>query len=875
MASTPGLTPLMKQYNDLKAKAGSALLLFRMGDFYELFGDDAVVAARILEITLTSRDKNKDNALPMAGVPHHAAPNYIQRLLKAGYKVAIGEQMEDPSSAKGIVRRDITRVFSPAVNFDPDTKDPQYLAVFVKVPDTEFLRLCVLEPTTGELRVSDPNTLDGILDEALALNIRHVLDLSAPGQETLESTLSKKQGLLWEKLPKNYLSFEAAESALKSALGTEDLMAFSKAPEERFGLGVLVHAVAKSQGLERLPHVQPPRPLRVTGTLRLSGAAQAHLDLEPLFELINSTRSSLGTRTLKRWLQAPLTEAAAISARQEAVREFAAFPSMARAMRESLSQAYDLERIAGRLATRLASPRDTLAAARTVALIPALLQPLLGAQAKTLVGLRERLNRLARELSGLCEDTRKIQIEPAPHTTRDGGIFGRGVTPALDEMIDLSENGTEWLIQYETRERESTGIASLKVKYNRVFGYSIEITKTHLEKVPGHYIRKQSMAGAERFFTEELKTFEDKILSASSRKIALEQELFEALVARWQAVLPQLADLSSAYGELETLAALGHLADRPGWVFPVIDESFDLELKASRHPLVDEALKGGFVPNDVNLNSQTRTLLITGPNMGGKSTVMRQVAILVILGQMGAPVPAVSARWGRVESLFTRIGAHDAIAQGQSTFMVEMSELAEILHHANERSLIVLDEIGRGTSTYDGMSVAWATLEWICRHTKARTFFATHYHELTGLESELPLLSNAHMAVASQGRHGIRFLYVLKPGAVNDSFGIQVAKMAGLPAPVIARAWEVLEDLEQSHSRGAHQTHVVVNPNQLSLWAAPSPSESAPENETEREVLESLRDMNINALTPLQALQTLAGLTTKLKDEPSDARAST
>ena len=490
--------------------------------------------------------------------------------------------------------------------------------------------------------------------------------------------------------------------------------------------------------------------------------------------------------------------------------------------------------------------------------------------------------RLTSQLSQKLETLRKIedrvldtQIEPPPALSREGGIFRLGTTPELDRLISLTENGQRWLVDLETREREATGISSLKVRYNRVFGYYIEITSSHLKNVPNHYQRKQTMVGAERFFTEELKKFEEEILTASSRQKALEQELFQTLILAIREQTSALAEIAQAIAELDSLSALARLALEPGWCFPEIDSSLSISIEGGRHPLVDRNLRNGFVPNGLELSPESRlTLIITGPNMGGKSTVMRQVALIAILGQMGAPVPATSARWGSFSSIHTRIGAHDAIARGQSTFMVEMSELAHILHHADSRSLIVLDEIGRGTSTYDGISVAWATLEWICSKIQARTLFATHYHELTRLAVKLPRVANAHMAVDDQtgGEKGaskkprgtaeatLRFLYELREGASSDSFGIQVAKLAGLPLPVIQKAWKVLEELEYGKKTEEQ------DPNQLSLFGSLAPAKDAPAEEIsgllplQKELLQQIQDTDIENLTPMQALSVLAQL---------------
>lgn len=868
------VTPLMRQYRELKAQAGDALLFFRMGDFYELFGDDAVVAARLLEITLTSRDKGKANPMPMAGVPHHSAQSYIQRLLKAGKKVAICEQFEDPNAApakggKSIVRRELVRTFTPAVQFDAETSDSSYLAT--AIADENRWVLACLDASTGEARVSDPMSEDTLAVECSGLPIRHFIRLGHHLPESAKASLVSA-GALVEDLPTNYLSLDQAVEALKRHYGIESLSTFLGTNAAIQALGVLVTYAVRTQQQERLAHLRLPSPLHRPKTLALGPRTPQHLDLVPsqegapsLYQLINRTRSALGARQLKRWILEPLKDPTEIRTRQDAVRELSQSEATCSKLSDALAELYDLERISGRVNARLANPRDTLALGRSLAILPQMGEALSRSQAPLLQGMAGALRNLGEELSPLSDRILKTQREDAPLVSRDGGIFNRGTTPELDHLLSLTEDGQRWLVELEAREREQTGISSLKVRYNRVFGYYIEVTQAHLKNVPAHYQRKQTTVGAERFFTEELKKFEDEIVTASARQKSLEQELFEELVRSVQSQTATIMEAAVVLGELDALISLARLAQEPGWCFPQIDDSLDLEIRAGRHPLVDVATRGSFVPNDLSLSPESRNaLLITGPNMGGKSTVMRQVALIIILGQAGAPVPATEARWGSISSLHTRIGAHDAIARGQSTFMVEMSELAHILHHADERSLIVLDEIGRGTSTYDGISVAWSTLEWICRQIGARTLFATHYHELTRLAgTALPLLANAHMAVESGGFQGqLRFLYQLKEGPANESFGVHVARIAGLPAPVVERAWQVLEELEKSGAHSGSQTSS--SEGHLTLFNLDPPARGKkPRIEVRLEphpVVEELKTVNFNDLTPLQALNLLAKL---------------
>jgi DNA mismatch repair protein MutS len=889
----PNDTPLMKQFWELKEEAKDAMLLFRMGDFYELFGDDAVEASRILEITLTSRDKGKENALPMAGVPHHSIQGYLQRLLDSGKKVALAEQLEDPSQVKGIVKRGITRTFTPAVQFDLEAKDSAYLAFFGKSPVTDQWILACLDPSTGESLLSRPMASESLLDEILSQPIRHLIYLENKAPEDLVLSIKAHfSEVLLEKLPGNYLSQDLAEDLLKKHYQMEDLSAFFESSDSSYALGVLMTYVLRTQNQTQMAHLQIPKPLHEEKNLKLGPRTTQHLDLIPkpdgtpsLLHFIQKARSSLGARQLKRWIQQPLSDVTQIHARQNGVQELSQDKTSLDGISKIFAEIYDLERIMGRVNTRLANPRDTLALGKSLKTLSSLKAHLKVLKTPLWVTYHEGAEQAERVLQDLSDEILRTQKDDAPLVARDAGIFEKGTTDELDHLMDLTENGRRWLIDLETREREATGISSLKVRYNRVFGYFIEITKSHLKNVPSHYQRKQSMVNAERFFTEELKTFEEDILTSSSRQKALEQALFEALVEKIQKHTGPIMKTAKIFAEVDAIHALAKLAWNAGWCFPTIDKSLDVEIKKGRHPLVDATTGGSFVPNDLTLSPDSQNLLIiTGPNMGGKSTIMRQMALIVILGQMGAPVPALEARWGVFSSIYTRIGAHDAISRGQSTFMVEMSELAHILHFADQRSLIVLDEIGRGTSTYDGISVAWSTLEWIANKIQARTLFATHYHELTRLDQELPGVANAHMAVDrsdTEEEKKLRFLYELQNGPSNESFGVHVARLAGLPAPVVERAWKVLAELEENQKtlREASGNLNIVS-SQMSLFGSSASNDSERHFKREKKepltpkpqpfkphpLVEELSGVDCNSMTPIQALTFLAKLKETLKE---------
>ena len=880
-------TPLMKQFIKLKETAGDALLFFRMGDFYELFGQDAIDAAPILGITLTARDKRSDNPVPMAGLPFHSSTNYIQKLLNAGKKVSIAEQMQDPDTVKGIVDRQIIRTFSPAVQFELSGKaEPRYLGTIA--PDGKNYILGLLEPATGEVKLSKPITLEGLLAENAIGQIRHFLKFSAKTPIELIEAIQHQDQTLMEEIPYNWISDADIGAFLQKQYAKAVLHPLLESSAAQKALALLIQYVLKSQGIETLSHLHEPASLHEHDRLVVGPHTHTHLDSEDLFALINQCATSMGSRTLLGWLDSPFKKTATIHAQQAAVKELATASLEAAQIHTNLKEVYDLNRILGRVSTKLAHPRDTYALGSSLKSAFLFTEKLARFGAPNLKALSERFTRAEKDLRPLSERILRTQKAEAPMHTRDGGIFELGTDAELDRLIKLTTEGEKFLVDLETREREATGIGSLKVKYNRVFGYFIEISSANLKNVPSHYQRKQTMVGGERFFTEELKKFEEEILTASFKQKALEASLFQKLIEDLNAHAESLKMLSESIGELDALLSLSFLALKPAWTFPRIDDSFELKLVDSRHPVVDESLRGQFVSNSVEFSpASARTLMITGPNMGGKSTIMRQIAQIILLGQMGAPVPAREASWGIFDSLYTRIGAQDAIAKGQSTFMVEMVELAHILLHANNRSFVVLDEIGRGTSTYDGMSVASASLEHLHNRSGARIVFATHYHELTEMETRLPGLRNAHMKVLDE-KGKLTFLYELAPGRSSKSFGIQVAELAGLPKPVIKQAWGILKGLETAAAlagNGAGDTM------QMSLFGTAADADSGADSDidsnidydfideasydisaehssasampAEHPLIAELRDLDVNAMTPMQALMQLA----KMKEQ--------
>lgn len=903
MSESPNeLTPLLKQYYELKKEAGDAFLLFRMGDFYELFGDDAVEAAKILDLTLTSRDKNKENPLPMAGMPHHSAQSYIQKLLDCGKKVAIGEQTEDPEEAKkrggykAIVRREIVRVLSPAVQFESHAQSEQSFLATVYPSDKHWV-LAAIEPSTGETLLSSKLDEEELYHQIVSLPIKHFLRIDHRLPLKITEYLISKPKLLLEELSLHRVSKEKAETHLMKQFQVLSLESFldqkSDFNASTLALGFLLDYLFKSQNRESLPHLKSPKQIQTSETLLLGPNTSTHLDLIPhdqtgfsLFEWMNETKTSFGSRKLKAALLSPLKKISDIHARQKATQTLEKNVYLSESLNQSFTGFLDLERILGRIATGLATPRDTRALGIGLKKAKEISDTLYNAKKDSKLSESTLLESLCNQAfsffpkcSDLSEHILKIQKESPPFLSREGEIFNAGFHPELDHLIDLTANGQKYLIDLEAQERESTGISNLKVRYNRVFGYYIEITQMHLKNVPSHYQRKQTTAGGERFFTEELKKFEVDILSAEEKKKALEMQLFSELVEHIKSHSQTISGLIEVLAECDMLLSFSKLKDKTSVCYPIINDSKNFQVEAGRHPLVDKG-NGNFIPNSIHLNKEQSTLLITGPNMGGKSTVMRQFALLIVMGQMGAPIPARSAEFGVFDALYTRIGANDAIARGQSTFMVEMTELSHILHHATDRSFILLDEIGRGTSTYDGLSVAWSAIEHISSKIKARTLFATHYHELTELPETYSQIKNAHMGVQDQDST-LRFEYLLKDGPSNDSYGIQVAQLAGLPKEVIQHAKTVLHQLEKTKndeiqttkpSKKSFSKPQKISKDQMSLFdQGPALFQLESENlnlkqtlEKQKSLLHLLESIDVNQITPLEALMKLSEMKNKL-----------
>ena len=775
-------TPMMRQYIEAKEQHPDAIVLFRMGDFYETFFDDAVDAARLLELTLTSRNKNDADPIPMAGVPHHALWSYVPRLLSAGRKVAICEQMEDPRQAKGIVRREVVRVITPGVVFDERVLEGgsnNFLAALRRAPHSDERGIAWVDASTGERRVAAVEGLDRAVSELGRIEPAELL-LDAEDTELIDRLRTRLDGVL--------VSPMAAPPVQGELL-----------PDT----GAMVDAyLSDTQKAATLP-LQPLLTEDLDASLRLGAASVRNLELlrtladgrrkGSLLGLVDHTRTAMGGRKLKRWMLYPLRDSTAIAARLDAVEALVEDPMARSDVRAHLSNVHDLERLVTRTVNGAATARDIVALASSLERVPDLAERLQASGHPILSAMAKGLD----PVLAATKLVRQSLVDEPPATQKDGGVIRQGHSAELDELISIAGEGKAWFNAYADELRSQSGISSLKIRYNNVFGYFIEVTRSNLDHVPDTWLRKQTLANSERYYTAELKEREEKVLGAHDRRVILEHQLFEEVRDAIAALGAPIQATADRLARLDVLCGLAELAQRRGYTRPEVDDSAVIEIVGGRHPVIEALMPSGeFVPNDTRLDaSEEQILIVTGPNMSGKSTVMRQVALITVLAQMGSFVPADSARIGVVDQVFTRVGASDNLARGQSTFMVEMTETASILEDATDRSLVILDEIGRGTSTYDGVSIAWAVAEHLHERVGSRTLFATHYHELTELAATLHRVRNVSIAV-KRWKDDIVFLRQLIPGGTSHSYGIQVARLAGLPSAVLDRAREVLENLE-------------------------------------------------------------------------------
>lgn len=882
MAKASGAdTPVMRQYLAAKAAYPDALLFFRMGDFYELFFDDAVVAAKALELTLTSRNKGSPDAIPMAGVPHHAATSYVQRLLDQGFKVAICEQMADPATVKGIVPRAVVRVATPALAYDDaaiDAKKNLFLVAIEAAGDR--YGIAALDFSTGELLACEAEGAAAALSEVVRLDPREVL--AGPG--TAELTTQVKASL-----PRAAVRERAGDAAptldVASALAVLDDVLGKGEARKSCASDVALVAAARSVGHAR--ECEPGRALPIHrlvryvlgDTLVLDDAAQRHLELVrtmdgetkgSLLHHVDLTRTSPGARLLRRRLLAPRTDVAEIRRRLDAVELFVTNPGLREELRSRLDRVADLERLAVKLAVDRIGPRELVALRTSLAELPAIDDALKACRDPS---VREALGVKAKEpFVDRCEPLHALLeraiVEEPPLRASEGGVIRDGFDAELDEARVLTRDGQRLIVELEGRLREEAQIPSLKLRYTRVFGWYMEVTKTHLSKAPNAWRRKQTIATGERFTCDELDTLADKLAHAEDKLSSREGELFAKVVKDLAAESDRLRAVSTRLATLDVSSAFAELAHRDDYVRPDVDDSFEVDLADARHPVVERlAAAGRFVPNDVVLDAaaeregeRSRLWIVTGPNMAGKSTFMRQVALAVVLAQTGSFVPAKKARIGVVDRVLTRVGASDNLARGESTFMVEMKETANILRLATKKSLVVLDEIGRGTSTYDGLSIAWAVAEHLHDVVGCRALFATHYHELTDLVNACGSAEN-HSVSAREHDGSIVFFHKVQKGAASRSYGVACARLAGLPEPVLARARAILGSLERGTASpaggGEGKTVQGKKRPQLDLFGAGAAAAPAPSP-----ALEMIRALDLDRMTPLEALTTLA----KLKD---------
>ncbi len=840
---------MFEQYHQLKAQQPDALLMYRMGDFYELFFDDAVVASKVLDITLTSRNRSDPDAPPMAGVPHHSVAGYIERLIEAGHRVAIAEQMEDPGSTRGLVKRAIVRVVTPGVTYDPaalEADQAARLAAVCRVGGD--YGLAFLDVSTGELRATVVDSLQGVRAEFWRLEPREVL--LGPGAQAL-SGHGSRGGLPVGTVESFDWSEEEARGEVRAVLGvdpegTHDAGLRSAGAVLRYARERVGGTLGNVHGLERYAPAQH---------MVIDEATQRNLELRrtliggrrrgSLLGLLDRTATGMGARRLADWMAFPLLHLQAIRHRQGAVRALVEAPDVREELRTALGEVADIERIGARVAQGTAHARDLAALRQSLLALPRILAAL-----EPLPALGE--HRPVDPCPDVAEDLLHWLVDEPPLVITEGGLIRAEADSELQELTRLSADGLAVMGELEAFERQATGIPdkSLKIKRNRVFGYFIEVTAAHLHRVPAdRYLRKQTLAGCERYVTEELKELEEKVLGADERRRALELERFRELRGRVAEASERLLALARTLAGLDALAALAEVAVKHQWVLPTCHEERRLRIAAGRHPMVEAALtEDRFVPNDVLLDGDERRLIVlTGPNMSGKSTVLRQTAIIVLLAQMGSYVPADEAEIGLCDRIFTRVGAADDLRQGQSTFMVEMSETASILSHATARSLVVLDEIGRGTSTFDGLAIAWAVAEDLVDRIGCQALFATHYHELCELAELRGAVVNESVAV-TEVDGDIIFLRRLKPGGASRSYGIQCARLAGLPQGVLDRATALLRHFE----KGAPEERL-----QLPLFGGPAAEPAEETSPLASELTERLRALDPDALTPRQALDAL------------------
>ena len=857
-SNTTELTPMRRQYYQIKEQNQDCVLFFRLGDFYEMFDDDARLAAKELDLTLTTRDRNKpkEEQTPMCGVPYHSVDAYIARLVAKGYKVAICEQMEDPSQAKGIVERDISRIITPGTVTEScmlDESKNNYIGCLYA--DGGRIGLAFCDVSTGAFFVTTCTDVASAASELGRFAPTEVIRGGSACQDpVLEEAIVHRLSCCVDEATPGQFQQEKAENVLQKHFN-ESLagLCLTGLPEAVMAAGTLLQALLDLQKND-LAHIRHLEYYTTGKFMELDMDARRNLELTEtlrtkekkgtLLWVLDKTHTAMGSRMIRSWLEKPLLDAAEIGRRHSAVEELVSATVNRGELEEALKDVSDLERIITRVVGGNVNCRDLLGLARGMRALPEVKRQLQTMDSSMLKKLEQEIDTLE-DCAALIEQT--IVDEP-PLTVREGGMIRRGANEDVDRLRDIMEGGSSTLAAIESSEREKTGIRTLKVSYNRVFGYYIEVSKSFIEQVPDHYIRKQTLTNCERYITQELKELEEQVLTAKDRLTALEYQIFTALREHLASQAARVQITAAAVAVVDCLCSLATVAVQRNYTRPEITLGSEISITDGRHPVVERMLKDSlFVPNDTELGADDNQVsIITGPNMAGKSTYMRQVALIVLMAQMGSFVPARSARIGLVDRVFTRIGASDDLASGQSTFMVEMAEVASILKYATAKSLLILDEIGRGTSTYDGMAIARAVLEYAAspRHLGAKTLFATHYHELSALEQELPNVKNYNIAVKKRGDKMI-FLRKIVPGATDDSYGVEVAKLAGLPNWVINRARQILEQLESAEGSPVYAPSHQAD-DQISMMDL-----------TSNQVADALRGINVETLTPIEAMNEL------------------
>jgi len=867
------LTPAMKQYVEIKEQHKDCILLFRMGDFYEMFFEDAITAAKVLDITLTSRNKGKEDSVPLCGFPYHAAPAYIAKLIERGFKVAICEQMEDPKDAQGIVKRDVVRIVTPGLVVDADNLEAgenNFLAALTIGGTDGTFGLAFLDISTGEFRVTESSNREFFLAEVSGLGFREVIVQEDRREDSFLRAFSQGTGRCRiNYFSADYFDHDAALTRLQQYFTGDQLkqIEVERHPTMVTAAGAILRYVEETQ--KNTPrHINDIQRYETDGYLILDETAKRNLELfttiadggkqGTLFHVLDETVTSMGARRLRWWLNYPLVVPEKIRERLSAVSEIREHHLLRENLRRSLGRVYDLERLGGRISLGVANGRDMIALLASLQALPEIRSALHELRSSLIVSICAGID----EMPDILELIERSIVEDPPLTLREGGIIKEGYDRELDELISVMQDGKRWIAALEEKERKRTGINSLKVGFNSVFGYYIEVTRTNTGLVPDDYVRKQTLVNAERYINQELKEYEYTVLNAENLRKEREYNLFVMIRDQVGQEIRRVQTTALRIADLDAISSLAEVAEKYNYTCPTVDGRDRVVIGDGRHPVVERMpLPDGFVPNDVCLDlDKNRLLIITGPNMAGKSTYIRQVALIVLLAQMGSFVPATKAHIGVVDRIFTRIGAADSLARGQSTFMVEMNEVAGILKSATPRSLIILDEVGRGTSTFDGLSIAWAVAEYIhdAKHLRTRTLFATHYHQLTDLAITKDGVKNFNIAVKEWG-NSIIFLRKIVEGGTNRSYGIAVARIAGVPEEVILRAREILNNLEKGEldevgmpkiARGKKTTGK--DKRQLNLFM-----------DDEELIIAELKCLNITNMTPLDTLN----LVSKWKDK--------